>query len=358
MKVVIIGAGVAGLGLGWRLRQAGLDVVVLERAQPARGASWAAAGMIAPSGELTRSHRAEAEFGLCSSRLWPSFAGEVEQESGMAIGYRQNGALFIARTRDEARAQQSATMGEAITAEDARRRVPLLTGDIVAAQWVASEAQVDNRALGQALENAFIKRGGELAIHEPAVRFDVTADRVIGVRTPFRMLEADLYVIAAGAWSSRFEGLPPDVLPAIKPVKGQMMSVRPPLPTDLPAEVIWGNEIYLVARQGQLLIGATMEPDAGFDTRVTDIAMQWLSGRAISLVPKLAVWDVIERWAGLRPASADGLPVLGQTGLDNVMIASGQFRNGILMAPALAQSMTNLIINGSAPEIADFDPRR
>lgn len=357
MKVVIIGAGAAGLGLGWRLRQAGVEVTVLDRAQPARGATWAAAGMLSVAGELGRAQTPEAEFAYRSSLLWPAFAAELEAASGVPVGYRRNGALIVARTQSEAAELEAGEGIERLSAAETRVREPMLTGNVAAALWAPDEAQADNRALGQALAQAFVKSGGTLAINEAVIRFEVAGDRVAAVRTPFRMLEADLFVIAAGAWSSQLEGLPVDVVPRIVPVKGQMISVAPPPGTALPVQVIWGNDIYLVPRGDRLLIGATVEPDAGFDTRVTDIATEWLSSRAISLVPRLAVWDVVERWAGLRPGSPDGRPILGKTLLDNLMIASGQFRNGILMAPALAESMARLIVGGAAPEIEAFDPR-
>ncbi|HEV2652706.1 MAG TPA: glycine oxidase ThiO [Rhizomicrobium sp.] len=358
MKVVIIGAGAAGLGTGWRLRQAGVDVTVLERSQPARGATWAAAGMLSVAGELGRAQTPEAEFAYRSSLLWPAFATELEAASGMTIGYRRNGALIVARTQGEAAELEAGPGVERLTPAETREREPMLTGDLAAALWAPEEAQVSNRALGQALRQAFLKSGGTLAINEAVIRFEVEGDRVAAIRTPFRLVEADLFVIAAGAWSAQFEGLPASAIPNVVPVKGQMIAVVPPAGTPLPAQVIWGNDIYLVPQPDRLLIGATLEPDAGFDTRVTDIATEWLSSRAISLMPKLAVWNVIERWAGLRPGSPDGRPIMGRTSLENLMVASGQFRNGILMTPALAESMARLIVSGAAPEIEAFDPRR
>jgi len=358
MKVVIIGAGAAGLGIGWRLKQAGMDVTVLDRSQPARGATWAAAGMLSVAGELGRAQTPEAEFAYRSSLLWPEFATELEAASGISIGYRRNGALIVARTQSEAAELEAGPGVVRLTAAETREREPMLTGDLAAALWAPEEAQVSNRSLGQALAQAFAGAGGTLAVNEAAIRFEVEGDRVVAVRTPFRLIGADLFVIAAGAWSARLEGLPARALPNVVPVKGQMMAVVPPAGTVLPSQVIWGNGIYLVPQPDRLLIGATVEPDAGFDTRVTEIATEWLSGRAISLMPKLAVWNVIERWAGLRPGSPDGRPILGRTSLENLMVASGQFRNGILMTPALAESMACLIVTGVAPEIEAFDPCR
>jgi len=132
--------------------------------------------------------------------------------------------------------------------------------------------------------------------------------------------------------------------------------VRPKKPGDLPQQVVWGNEVYLVPRGERLLIGATMA-EAGFDTSVTDAAADWLSSRAIGLMPSLATWEIVERWAGLRPATPDGAPVLGATAVGRLFVASGQFRNGILFAPAVAETMTRLVLEHAAT-IPAFDPRR
>ncbi len=338
------------------MRQAGAEVTVLERAQPARAATWAAAGMIAVAGEMGVAQTPEAEFAQHSAALWPDFAREVEAASGRPVFYRRSGALMVARTPAEAAAFEGWSGVERLDAAGARAKEPMLTGDIMGALWAPDEAQVDSRALGVALASAFVGAGGVLNINEAAVRFDVADGRVLAVHSPFHRYEADAFVIAAGAWSGRFGGLPDGVLPAVRPVKGEVISIAPPAGAALPEHVVWGNQVYLVPRGGRLLIGATMA-EAGFDTGVTDAAADWLSLRAIGLMPALARWEVDERWAGLRPASPDGLPVLGRTRLEGLFVASGQFRNGILFAPAVAETMSRLVLEHAAENPA-FDPRR
>jgi glycine oxidase len=356
VNVVIVGAGVAGLAIGWRLRQAGATVTILERTQPAQAATWAAAGMIAVAGEMGAAQSPEAEFGHRSAGLWPDFAREIETASSQQIGYHKSGALFVARTAPELAAFESWNGVERLDAAAAHSREPMLAEGIAGAHWAPDEAQVDSRALGQALAAAFTRAGGTLSINEAAVRFDVYGGRAIAVHTPFHRYEADAFIIAAGAWSSGLGGIPDGALPPIRPVKGEMIAVTPRAPGDLPKHVVWGNEVYLVPRGDRLLIGATMA-EAGFDTTVTEAAANWLSSRAIALMPKLATWHVAERWSGLRPASPDGAPVLGRTAIADLFIASGQFRNGILFAPAVAETMTRLVL-GHAEPIAAFDPRR
>ena len=356
MKVVIIGAGAAGLATGWRLRQAGAKVTVLERTQPALGATWAAAGMIAVAGEMGAAQTPEAEFGQHSSALWPDFAKELEAASGHRIGYRKSGALIVARTAADSAAFAAWSGVERLDAAQSRAKEPMLAGDIAGALWAPEEAQVDSRALGVALADAFVRAGGRLNLNEAAVRFDIRDGRVAALHSPFRRYEADAFILAAGAWSGGIGGLPPDALPPVRPIKGEMIAVAPPAGAAIPQHVVWGNEVYLVPRADRLLIGATVA-DTGFDTSVTDAAADWLSTRAIGLMPALARWEVVERWAGLRPGTPDGAPILGATCIAGLFAATGQYRNGILFAPALAENMSRLVLEQAAA-IPAFDPRR
>jgi len=356
MKVLIIGAGVAGLAIGWRLRQAGADVTILERAQPAHGASWAAAGMIAVAGEMGGAQTAEAEYGHHSSALWPDFARELEAASGQEIFYRRSGALMIARTPQEAAAFDRWSGVDRLTAAQSAAKEPMLTADIAGGIWAPDDAYVDNRALGAALAAAFVRSGGSLISNEAVVEFHVESNRAVAVATPFRRHEADVFILAAGAWSSQIGGLPVDVLPPVKPVKGEIIAVKPPPGVALPNSIVWGNGIYLVPRTDRLLIGATAT-ESGFDTALSDGAVDWLSSRAIALMPALRRWEVIEHWAGLRPGSPDGMPILGPTKAQGLFAATGQYRNGILFAPAIAETMSRLVLEQAEGPPA-FDPRR
>ncbi len=356
MKIVIVGAGVAGLAIGWRLQQAGASVTVLERGQPAQAATWASAGMIAVAGETKHAVSAEAGFARHASGLWRDFATEIEAASGRDIDYRRNGALLVTESAGIPPGSDPRHGVQWLSAEEVHRKEPMLSPDIVGALWAPDEAQVDNRALGNALAIAFQRSGGGLSVNEPVVRVQHGADGVQALETPFARHEAEAFIVAAGAWSGMLGGLPPGVLPPVRPVKGEMIAVAPPAHAVIPSAVIRGGEVYLVPRRDRLLIGATME-DAGFDSTVTQAATDWLSRRALRLMPDLARWEVVERWAGLRPAAPDGLPLLGPTGMERLFVASGQFRNGILFAPAIAEHMSRLVLEHAAP-IPEFDPRR
>ena len=356
MKVLVVGAGVAGLAIGWRLRQAGADVSVFDRAQPGMGATWASAGMIAAGGELGGAQSPDADFARLSAGQWAQFASDIEEASGQDIGYAKCGALLVARSTSEVAKLVPWTDAAWIDAAVARDKEPLLAPDIAGALWAPDEAKVDSRALGAALATAFTRAGGKLIANEAIVHIKIEGDRAVSVQTPFANYEADAFVLAAGAWSGGIDGLPKHAAPPVKPIKGQMLAVAPPSGCSLPSHIVWGNGVYMLPRGERLLIGATSE-DVGFDTSVTNEAADFLSARARDLMPELCDWDVVERWAGLRPASPDVLPLLGRTHVERLFVASGQYRNGILFAPAIAQLLCDIVLERGV-EIPAFDPRR
>jgi glycine oxidase len=381
MNVVIVGAGVAGLGIGWKLAQAGANVTILERAQAGRGATTASGGMIAAAAELGHADTPEAAFAKRANDLWPDFVAQLEAQSGISVDYRKSGSLMVAlktggcpHAHGDAKPDvdkgghghgdhggqpnphaQGADVAM-LTADQARAMEPMLREDIAGALWAPHEAQIDTHALVRALVAAFVKAGGKILANETAVRIEIEGGRAIGVRTPFALHCADAYVLAAGAWTSRVEGLPPEAVPPVIPIKGEIVVLAPPAGAALPKHVVWGNDIYVVPRGGQLLVGATMER-AGFDTSKTPEAYRWLLRQSAGLMPALKGWDVAEHWVGLRPATPDGMPILGPTVVGGLYVASGQFRNGILFAPAVAEAMSRLILE-RVMEPPAFDPRR
>jgi glycine oxidase len=352
VRVVIIGAGVAGLGVGWRLLQAGATVTILERAQPAAGATWASAGMLAITAELEEAAEAERDLALRANALWPGFAAELEAASGRSVFLSRVGALLLAADSAELKVMRTRAVGELriLDTRQARSLIPLL-GETVGGLWSPHEAHVDNRALGEALAVAFLKAGGVLNANEAAV----TLEPGPAVRTPYRRYEADAVLVAAGAWSGLLENIP------VQPVKGEMIALAPTAGAVLPAPVVWGEGVYCVPRPhlgeaGRLLVGATVQ-EKGFDTAITTQARDQLWAAARRLMPSLKDWTLADHWAGLRPKSPDGLPLLGPTAMDGVFAAGGQYRNGILFAPAIAQEMADMILGKSAG-VTDFDPRR
>jgi glycine/D-amino acid oxidase-like deaminating enzyme len=227
-----------------------------------------------------------------------------------------------------------------------------VTGLIAGGLWSEREARVDNRALGRALAVAFQKQGGVLKSNEAVVRIERRGGGAAIARTPYAAYGADAFVLAAGAWS----GLVEESLAPIAPVKGQIVFLAPPGEVTIPSCVIWCHGVYLVPRENGLMIGATAE-DAGFDTTVTEEARESLISAAAKLIPDVRNWRVEDQWAGLRPKAPDALPLLGPTAVEGLWLAGGQYRNGILFAPAVAETMAQQIL-GTATAIPAFDPRR
>ncbi len=367
MRIVIIGGGVAGLAIGWRLASAGCEVQILERALAGRASSWAAAGMLAATAETEAHDNGYTGLAHEGRAAWPKFATDLEKVSGIDLGYRACGTLLIAQSDTRATALKRAAtelsaQGENIkwrTAEEARLIEPLLSPAIHGALLAPEDAQVDNRKLSAALARAFVSCGGTLREQCDVHALDIESGAVRGVATATGKITADKVVIAAGAWSSTLGGLDQGVVPPIRPAKGQMTAVAPPKGVEMPGHLIWGEEIvYLVPRTGTLLIGATVE-DVGFETSVTQEALHELIARASRLIPSLSSWRVVESWAGLRPRTADDSPVIGATPVDGLFIASGQYRNGILFAPVIADMIRGLVLEEEPNPIFDgFSPMR
>jgi glycine oxidase len=235
----------------------------------------------------------------------------------------------------------------------------LLSPEIAGALFAPDDARVDNRLLGKALAMAYAKSGGRLREHCNVRAIDAASGRVRGVETSAGYLAADCVVIAAGAWTSQMDGLARDVLPPVRPAKGQMTALAPDPSSQRLSALIWGEEtVYLVPRDGTVLVGATVE-DSGFETSVSRQARDELIRKAAEIVPDLRSWRVVESWAGLRPRTPDDCPVVGTTAVKGLYVAGGQFRNGILFAPVLADIIKSLI-EGRDPgiPIRAFDPGR
>ena len=357
MKVVIVGGGIAGLAIAWRLARENVPVEVIERGICGRGASWAAAGMIAPGGEAAGETGPLALFARRAREAWMSFSELLEAETSTAISYHETGSLVLAQSEAQARQMRRQTMPSAIWIDRAELlvREPFLSPHLAGALCFPEDAQVDNRAVCEALRAALLARN--VPIHEncDALSLICGAGGIRGLSTCSGPIEADRIVLACGAWTNLIAGSEFE-LPPVKPVKGQMAACIPPAGIALPNALIWSDEIYLVPRGDRLLIGATVE-DAGFDMSVEHRACDDLLRSAANLIPSIPRWELAEFWSGLRPRTPDDAPVLGATATEGLYVAGGQFRNGILFAPAIAESMLEIIL-GNGSGIAAFDPLR
>ncbi len=376
MRIVIIGGGVCGLSIGWFLARAGQSVTICEASQAGRGATWAAAGMLAP--QIEAKPGSENLFPLLRDSLhhWPDFAAELYDVSGLDIGYRDEGCLVVARDRDSQEAlrfhqayhdQQGITL-QWLSGPEVRSREPLLHGTVSAGLFSPDDHQVDNRRLAQALIIAFQRAGGLLKQDCPVDRMIWKNQRVSGVACRNGdTIPADQVIVAAGAWSRRIKGFPSSINLPIRPVKGQMVALKMDADAPLIRHNIWYRGIYLVPRRdGRLLVGATVE-EMGFDDHVTAGSVYHLLKRAHEILPSTAELPLIETWAGLRPASRDNMPILGpvpcedahQNSDSGLIIATGHYRNGILLAPATAAYIADYCLSGRLnPAIATYGPER
>jgi glycine oxidase len=366
-KIIIIGAGVMGLGIAWRLARAGCAVAVYDRAEAGRGATWAAAGMLAAAVETEPGEEALLALTLESQRMWPDFALELEAASGISVGYRDEGTLVVALTRDDVEQlrftydfQKSLGLElEWLSGAEARRREPHLRPAIPGAVFSPRDHQVDNRRLAHALANAARKAGVALHEHEPVREVEFTGGCVAGVVTGHGRDEAHVVVLAAGAWSREIAGIPEAFLPPVRPIKGQMLALSMDPANPLLRHVVWLPRGYLVPRlDGRLVIGGTVE-ERGFDDKITAGGLLALIEGAWRAMPGIEELAVAETWVGFRPGSRDDAPMLGPTGVDGLVVATGHHRNGILLAPLTIEAITAYILTGHLPDVArPFTPER
>jgi glycine oxidase len=359
--VVIVGAGLIGLAIAFELSERGATVRVFDTAEPGRAASWAGAGMLAP---FTEEVDDPPFLDLCASSLaaYPQFVERVREASGLDPKLRLDGILNAAFDEDglaraTTRVCDLQTAGVACNLLDRKQTLalePSLGGNVLGATLVRCEGSVDNRRLGRALLAACVARGVLVAEVE-AVSVECDARRVLGVRSDRGFAAASVVVNACGAWASQLDGVPPLCRPPVEPYKGQMLALA--VPNGLVRHTTWVPGAYLVPRDdGRLLVGATVER-AGFDTRVTAEGMHELLSAVLAAAPSLGGFSVAETWAGLRPGTPDGRPFLGPTSLDGLHLATGHFRNGILLAPATATMVADSI-EGDRSVTEAFELRR
>jgi glycine oxidase len=361
--IVVIGAGVVGLSIAWRLAQRGAAVTVFERDEAGQGASHAAAGMLAACAEVEPGEQRLFALNRASQALWPEFAAELERASDIAVDLRTEGTLVIALTADDrARLQHDAVLQRALgltpewlSAAETRRREPHLSPSLVGAIFSPQDHQVDNRKVAAALRVAAARAGAVIRTQARVERIAVDRDRVDGVVIAGALHRAETVVLAAGAWSRAIEGLPADARPPVRPVKGQMLALRMDPERPLLRHVAWAPDVYLVPRHdGRLLVGATVE-EKGFDPHLTAGGQLALLNAAWRALPGIEELPVAESWVGFRPGSRDDAPILGPGPVAGLIYATGHHRNGILLTPVTAQAIARLILERQAdPLIAPF----
>jgi glycine oxidase len=348
---IIVGGGVIGLSLAWKLKAHRLNVLVVEKQEPAREATYAAGGMIAscdPNIPLCLRPLVDA-----SAQMYPTFVHELQDEAAESVDLRNTGTIAYLGSDDTA----DLTGSRRLTETELRHLEPLLK--LWETAWLLPERSVDPRALGQALIKAAKHRGVDFVTGSPVLEVLATDGRASGVKTAHSNYSAGIVVNCSGAWAAH---IPPVPIPT-RPVKGQMVCLVPQagIPHDEPLiqHVVRTPEVYIIPRSdGRILLGATVE-EAGFDKRVDPDTIQRLRQAGVDTLPELANMRIHGAWAGLRPGTPDDLPILGETTLPGYFAATGHYRDGIMLAPITAQVMVSLITRYElAFDLQPFSPLR
>ncbi|WP_426569681.1 glycine oxidase ThiO [Streptomyces canus] len=369
--VLVIGGGIIGLVTAWRAAQRGFATAVVDP-EPGGGAAQVAAGMLAAVTELHYGEQTLLGLNLASARRYPDFAAELTEATGQDLGYRRSGTLAVALDADDrahlrelhALQQRSGLESQWLSGRECRRLEPMLAPGVRGGLRVDGDHQIDPRRLAGALVTA-CERAGVVFHRTWAERLSVVAGRAAGVLTRAGTpLAAGQVVLAAGSLSGRLAGVPDEVLPPVRPVKGQVLRLTvprryAPFLTRTVRAVVRGSHVYLVPREnGELVVGATSE-ELGWDTTVTAGGVYELLRDAHELVPGITELPLTETRAGLRPGSPDNAPLLGPTELDGLLLATGHYRNGVLLTPVTGDAMAHALATGELPDEArPFTPRR
>ncbi|MFI1163848.1 glycine oxidase ThiO [Streptomyces sp. NPDC020801] len=369
--VLVIGGGIIGLVTAWRAAQRGFVTAVADP-EPGGGAAQVAAGMLAAVTELHYGEQTLLGLNLASARRYPDFAAELTELTGHDLGYRRCGTLAVALDADDrahlrelhALHRQSGLDSEWLSGRDCRRLEPMLAPGVRGGLRVDGDDQIDPRLLAGALVAA-CERAGVVFHRGWAESLVVARDRAAGcVLRDGTELGAGQVVLAAGSLSGQLTGVPDEVLPPVRPVKGQVLRLTvprrsAPFLNRTVRAVVRGSHVYLVPRlSGELVVGATSE-ELGWDTTVTAGGVYELLRDAHELVPGITELPLTETRAGLRPGSPDNAPLLGPTELDGLLLATGHYRNGVLLTPVTGDAMAHALTTGELPEEArPFTPRR
>jgi glycine oxidase len=364
---IFVGGGVIGLASAWRAAQRGGRVCVLEAERPAAGATGVAAGMLAPAGEASWGEDALVSLNLESLRRWPGFADDLERASGLEIGFAQSGALHVALDRDEAESlrrrydlhRRLGLDSEWLTGGACRKLEPGLATGVRGGAHVPGEASVDPRRVVAGLLAALERDG--VRVHAGARV--IAAERSGGLwrleTEDGRSFSGASVVLTTGCWTGQLDWIPPEARPPVRPVKGEILTLRGPGEDPVCERLVAGDRVYMVPRaDGRLVVGATVE-EKGFDTTATAGGIHELLREAYRLIPEIAELELCETTAGLRPGTPDNAPLIGPSATEGLLIATGHFRNGVLQAPLTADCIAALLAGERPPvDLEPFSPQR
>ncbi|HEY3250834.1 MAG TPA: glycine oxidase ThiO [Ignavibacteria bacterium] len=359
-KILIIGGGIIGLSVGWQLAKKGFDVEILERDKAGKSSSYAAAGMLAPQAEM--GFEDIDLFYLCrkSLELYPQFVNELYEDGGIKVEVEKTGCILPGFDRDHwERLRRLYDFREKIglpvvwlSGSEAREVEPFLSPKCTGAIWVEDDSQINNRRLLEALRKAYLNKGGKLYEDHTVEKINIENGKVKGAHFHGIDVNYDSVIIAAGAWSKQIDGLPENLLPPVRPVKGQIINLRLNESCKL-TKVVRAPDAYLLPKSdGRLVVGASNE-EMGYDLNPTAGEIFRMLERAWEAVPSIYDLPIESIEVGLRPGSRDHQPIVGDCDVEGLYFATGHYRNGILLAPITAYELSNWIVSGNKSETLD-----
>jgi len=363
---IIAGAGIIGLSVARELQKRGIEnVIVIDRREAGRESSWAAAGMLSPdinAVEADEFHR----FCRESLAIFPQLAEELLDETGIDIELDRRGTLAIALNEADAeelsqRYERQVAAGidvKRLEAVEVLKAEPNISASVRFGLFYPNDWQVDNRKLLAALRASVEMQGVRMIENIEIERLVIENGRVTGCRSADREFRGETTVLATGAWTSLIKFGEREAPFRVMPIRGQMIAFESGQP--LIKRVVYSPRGYLVPRRdGRLLVGATVE-DCGFSKQVTDHGIDSLRSAAVAILPALGDFRIADAWAGLRPCAPDEMPVIGSVaGFDGLIVATGHYRNGILLAPKTAEIVANVILDEKEPEYSTLtSPQR
>jgi len=367
-RIIIVGGGVIGLSIAWRLARENTrdEILLLDANRAGEGTSRVSAGMIAPIAEAGFEDPHFIKFARLSRERYRAFVSEVSRDADMPVVLGEEGSIIVAIHRDDVEAMRrvyehrrhAELPVEWLTGTEAREMEPTLTPRVSAAMWIAYDGQVNPRALLPALVRACNRRGVEVRESARVQRIVINDETVAGVELDGETIPAGTVVLCAGAWSGTIDGMPADVVPQVRPIRGQILRLT--RTTDFAMKhVVRGPRAYLLPKDdGTVVVGATQE-EAGFDATPTAGGIKTILENAWEMVPSIYDLPIERVEVGLRPGTRDHLPLVGATRIHGLIMATGHFRHGILFAPTTADAVCRGILTGDFGEdVAAFAPDR
>ena len=367
--ILIIGGGIIGLSIAWRLIGIGKKVIIIDKKNLGKEASWAAAGMLSGRLDLKPCEKKLLPIFEKSHLAWPKFAEELENKSGKSIGYKKEGTLRVACDLDEEKKlknnydflKNNKVNITWLSGDKIRDKEPYVSNNVLSGFFSPDDHHVNNRYILDALITILKKNKNNCIFKEntEVEKIITNKNQVIGVKTNNEIIKTKEIIVCSGAWTSKIKNIEIKEVP-IRPVKGQMVCLKIPKNISLLKHILWRENVYLVPRNNSdLIIGAT-EEEMGYDKSLTVGGIYNLLKIARELLPAIEDLSIVESWSGLRPTSRDDAPIIGPSKkLKGLIYATGHHKNGILLAPLTSSIIKNYYLNGNiGNDFNNFEPGR